>query len=89
MEVLEPSTLFHTMVKYSILVKRDSFRSLWVCSAHVSLPPFALLQVLDNDIVLKIERKILHEIPAELSGLLEPVSDPETRLKLLSNDTCA
>lgn len=44
-----------------------------------------LLQVLDNDIVLKIERKILLEIPAELSGLLEPVSDPETRLKLLSN----
>lgn len=45
-----------------------------------------LLQVLDIDIVLKIERKILHEIPAELSGLLEPVSDPEARLKLLSND---
>lgn len=46
---------------------------------------FVLLQVLDNDIVLKLERKFLHEIPAELSGLLEPVSDPEARLKLLSN----
>lgn len=46
---------------------------------------FVLLQVLDNDIVLKIERKFLCEIPAELSGLLEPVSDPEARLNLLSN----
>lgn len=46
---------------------------------------FVRLQVLDNDIVLKIERKFLHEIPAEFSGLLEPVSDPEARLKLLSN----
>lgn len=46
---------------------------------------FVLLQVLDNDIVLKIERKFLHEIPAEFSGLLEPVSYPEARLKLLSN----
>lgn len=35
--------------------------------------------------MLKVERKILHEIPAELCGLLEPVSDPEARLKLLSN----
>ncbi|XP_068163768.1 ubiquitin carboxyl-terminal hydrolase CYLD [Antennarius striatus] len=43
------------------------------------------VKVLDNDIMLKIERKFLHEIPAELSGLLEPVSDPETRLRLLSN----
>uniref|UniRef100_A0A674NHP1 ubiquitinyl hydrolase 1 n=1 Tax=Takifugu rubripes TaxID=31033 RepID=A0A674NHP1_TAKRU len=46
---------------------------------------FLWVKVLDNDIVLKIERKILHEIPAELSGLLEPVSDPEARLKLLNN----
>lgn len=34
--------------------------------------------------MLKLERKFLHEVPAELSGLLEPVSDPEARLRLLS-----
>ncbi|XP_076580684.1 ubiquitin carboxyl-terminal hydrolase CYLD isoform X1 [Chaetodon auriga] len=43
------------------------------------------VKVLDNDIMLKLERKFLHEVPAELSGLLEPVSDPEARLRLLSN----
>ncbi|KAM9335314.1 ubiquitin carboxyl-terminal hydrolase CYLD [Symphorus nematophorus] len=43
------------------------------------------VKVLDNDIMLKLERKFLHEIPAEFSGLLEPVSDPETRLRLLNN----
>uniref|UniRef100_H3CDG1 ubiquitinyl hydrolase 1 n=1 Tax=Tetraodon nigroviridis TaxID=99883 RepID=H3CDG1_TETNG len=43
------------------------------------------MQVLDNNSVLKVERKFLHEIPAEFSGLLEPVSDPEARLKLLNN----
>lgn len=47
--------------------------------------PLVLLQVLDNDIMLKLERKFLHEVPADLSGLLEPVTDPEARLKLLSN----
>ncbi|KAM7377061.1 hypothetical protein PAMA_013716 [Pampus argenteus] len=43
------------------------------------------VKVLDNDIMVKIERKFLLEIPTDLVGLLEPVSDPETRLKLLSN----
>ncbi|XP_030286332.1 ubiquitin carboxyl-terminal hydrolase CYLD isoform X2 [Sparus aurata] len=43
------------------------------------------VKVLDNDIMLKLERKFLHEVPPELSGLLEPVTDPEARLKLLSN----
>jgi len=33
--------------------------------------------------MLKIERKFLLEVPTELNGLLEPVSDPEARLKLL------
>lgn len=47
--------------------------------------PLVPLQVLDNDIMLKLERKFLHEVPPELSGLLEPVTDPEARLKLLSN----
>lgn len=53
-----------------------------VSSSHASS---SLPQVLDNDMMLKLERKFLHEVPAELSGLLEPVSDPETRVKLLSN----
>ncbi|KAM3590558.1 uncharacterized protein V6R79_011873 [Siganus canaliculatus] len=43
------------------------------------------VKVLDNDMMLKLERKFLHEVPAELSGLLEPVLDPEARLKLLGN----
>ncbi|XP_068611898.1 ubiquitin carboxyl-terminal hydrolase CYLD [Brachionichthys hirsutus] len=43
------------------------------------------VKVLDNDIMLKVERKFLHEVPAELSGFLEPVSDPEARLRLLNN----
>ncbi|XP_073331729.1 ubiquitin carboxyl-terminal hydrolase CYLD [Pagrus major] len=43
------------------------------------------VKVLDNDIMLKLERKFLHEVPAELSGLLEPVTDPEARFRLLSN----
>ncbi|XP_078131973.1 ubiquitin carboxyl-terminal hydrolase CYLD isoform X1 [Sander vitreus] len=42
-------------------------------------------KVLDNDIMLKIERKFLLEVPTDLNGLLEPVSDPEDRLRLLSN----
>ncbi|CAJ1085889.1 ubiquitin carboxyl-terminal hydrolase CYLD [Xyrichtys novacula] len=42
------------------------------------------VKVLDNGVVLKIERKFLHEVPADLSGLLEPVADPEVRLKLLN-----
>ncbi|XP_059211555.1 ubiquitin carboxyl-terminal hydrolase CYLD [Centropristis striata] len=43
------------------------------------------VKVLDNGVMLKIERKFLLEVPNDLSGLLEAVSDPETRLKLLSN----
>uniref|UniRef100_A0A668A8C8 ubiquitinyl hydrolase 1 n=1 Tax=Myripristis murdjan TaxID=586833 RepID=A0A668A8C8_9TELE len=41
------------------------------------------VKVLDNGIVIKLEKKILIEVPTDLSGLLEPVSDPESRLKLL------
>ncbi|CAK6977570.1 ubiquitin carboxyl-terminal hydrolase CYLD [Scomber scombrus] len=43
------------------------------------------VKVLDKDIMLKIERKFLLEVPTELSGLLEAVTDPEARYKLLSN----
>lgn len=45
----------------------------------------AWVKVLDNGVMLKMERKFLLEIPTDLNGLLEPVSDPEARLKLLSN----
>nr|XP_046236264.1 ubiquitin carboxyl-terminal hydrolase CYLD [Scatophagus argus] len=45
------------------------------------------VKVLDNGKMLKLERRFLHEIPADLSGLLEPVSDPETRIRLLHNPT--
>ncbi|XP_040887380.1 ubiquitin carboxyl-terminal hydrolase CYLD [Toxotes jaculatrix] len=43
------------------------------------------VKVLDNGLMVKIERKFLLEVPSDLSGLLEPVHDPEARLKLLSN----
>ncbi|XP_029310673.1 ubiquitin carboxyl-terminal hydrolase CYLD [Cottoperca gobio] len=43
------------------------------------------VKVLDNGIMLKIERKFLIDVPTDLSGLLEAVSDPEARLKLLSD----
>lgn len=43
------------------------------------------LQVLDKDVMLKLEKKVLFEVSTELSRLLEPVSDPDLRLKLLSN----
>ncbi|XP_070710608.1 ubiquitin carboxyl-terminal hydrolase CYLD [Pempheris klunzingeri] len=43
------------------------------------------VKVLDNGGMVKLERKFLHEIPADLNGLLEPVADPEARLKLLNN----
>ncbi|XP_033465752.1 ubiquitin carboxyl-terminal hydrolase CYLD [Epinephelus lanceolatus] len=42
-------------------------------------------KVLDNGFMSRIERKFLHEVPTDLTGLLEPVQDPEARLKLLSN----
>uniref|UniRef100_A0A3B5A6T1 ubiquitinyl hydrolase 1 n=1 Tax=Stegastes partitus TaxID=144197 RepID=A0A3B5A6T1_9TELE len=43
------------------------------------------VKVLDNGLMVKIERKLLLEVPTELTGLLEPVVDPEARLKLLTN----
>ncbi|XP_060922307.1 ubiquitin carboxyl-terminal hydrolase CYLD [Limanda limanda] len=43
------------------------------------------VKVLDNDFVVKLDRKFLLPIPSDLIGLLEPVFDPEARLKLLKN----
>lgn len=43
------------------------------------------LQVLDKDVMLKLDKKVLFEVSAELGRLLEPVSEPDVRLKLLSN----
>lgn len=42
-----------------------------------------LPQVLDNNVMVKLERKFLLDVPSDLSGLLEPVSDLDARLKLL------
>jgi len=38
--------------------------------------------VLDSGVIVAIERAYLCEIPSDLSGLLEPVSDPNARFKL-------
>lgn len=46
-------------------------------------PPW--VKVLDNGLMVRIERKLLLEVPTDLSGLLEPVADPDARLKLLNN----
>nr|XP_020505032.1 ubiquitin carboxyl-terminal hydrolase CYLD-like [Labrus bergylta] len=46
---------------------------------------FLWVKVLDNNAMVKLERKFLHELPPDLSGLLEPVADPDARLKLLNN----
>ncbi|KAK5848239.1 hypothetical protein PBY51_005871 [Eleginops maclovinus] len=43
------------------------------------------VKVLDNELMLKIERKFLLEVPSDLSGLLEAVPDPWARLKLLND----
>uniref|UniRef100_G3Q502 ubiquitinyl hydrolase 1 n=1 Tax=Gasterosteus aculeatus aculeatus TaxID=481459 RepID=G3Q502_GASAC len=43
------------------------------------------VKVLDNDLMLKIERKYLLEIPTDLNGLLEAVCEPEARFKLLGS----
>ncbi|XP_022623916.1 ubiquitin carboxyl-terminal hydrolase CYLD-like [Seriola dumerili] len=43
------------------------------------------VKVLDNGTMVKLERKFLQEVPSDLSGLLEPVSDLDARLKLLTN----
>lgn len=42
------------------------------------------VKVIDNGLMVKIERKLLLEVPADLSGLLEPVMDLDARLKLLA-----
>uniref|UniRef100_A0A3Q0RN04 ubiquitinyl hydrolase 1 n=1 Tax=Amphilophus citrinellus TaxID=61819 RepID=A0A3Q0RN04_AMPCI len=42
------------------------------------------VKVLDNDFMVKIDRRLLVDVPSDLTGLLEAVSDPEARLKLLS-----
>ncbi|XP_072232387.1 ubiquitin carboxyl-terminal hydrolase CYLD [Leuresthes tenuis] len=46
---------------------------------------FLWVKVLDNGVMLKIERRFLLEVPAELMGLLEPVLDLELRLNLQAN----
>ncbi|XP_056298336.1 ubiquitin carboxyl-terminal hydrolase CYLD [Pseudoliparis swirei] len=60
----------------------------WICHEQDSgrnRGDSSWVKVLDNSSMLKIERKFLLEVPTELNGLLEPVSDPEARLKLLCN----
>ncbi|TNN53414.1 Ubiquitin carboxyl-terminal hydrolase CYLD [Liparis tanakae] len=60
----------------------------WICHEQDSgrnRGDSSWVKVLDNSSMLKIERKFLLEVPTELNGLLEPVSDPEARLRLLGN----
>uniref|UniRef100_A0A8C7DW93 ubiquitinyl hydrolase 1 n=1 Tax=Oncorhynchus kisutch TaxID=8019 RepID=A0A8C7DW93_ONCKI len=43
------------------------------------------VKVLDYGCMVKIDKQLLIEVPTDLTGLLEPVSDPESRLNLLIN----
>ncbi|KAK5612865.1 hypothetical protein CRENBAI_005400 [Crenichthys baileyi] len=43
------------------------------------------VKVLDNGLMVKIEKKYLQEVPADLVGLVEPVQNLEVRLNLLNN----
>uniref|UniRef100_A0A3Q2E8M2 ubiquitinyl hydrolase 1 n=1 Tax=Cyprinodon variegatus TaxID=28743 RepID=A0A3Q2E8M2_CYPVA len=43
------------------------------------------VKVLDNGLMVKIEKKYLLEVALDLVGLVEPVQDPEVRLSLLNN----
>ncbi|XP_038158060.1 LOW QUALITY PROTEIN: ubiquitin carboxyl-terminal hydrolase CYLD [Cyprinodon tularosa] len=43
------------------------------------------VKVLDNGLMVKIEKKYLLEVALDLVGLVEPVQDPEVRLNLLNN----
>ncbi|KAG5846261.1 ubiquitin carboxyl-terminal hydrolase CYLD [Anguilla anguilla] len=40
------------------------------------------VKVLDSGSLVKLDRQVLLEVPADLAGLLEPVSDPEARFQL-------
>lgn len=42
------------------------------------------VKVIDNGCVVKVDRQVLSEVPAEFAGLLEPVPDLDIRVKLLS-----
>uniref|UniRef100_A0A8C3AE86 ubiquitinyl hydrolase 1 n=1 Tax=Cyclopterus lumpus TaxID=8103 RepID=A0A8C3AE86_CYCLU len=60
----------------------------WICHEQDSgknRGDSSWVKVLDNGCMLKIERKYLLEVPTDLNGLLEPVGEPEARLKLLGN----
>ncbi|XP_062864692.1 ubiquitin carboxyl-terminal hydrolase CYLD [Trichomycterus rosablanca] len=45
------------------------------------------VKVMDSGSVVKLDRQVLIEVPGELAGLLEPVTDLELRYKLLSRST--
>ncbi|CAN9509568.1 unnamed protein product [Ophioblennius macclurei] len=48
-------------------------------------PPW--VKALDTGILVRVEKRYLLEVPTDLAGLLEPVKDPETRLKLRNTGT--
>uniref|UniRef100_A0A8C8DWM6 ubiquitinyl hydrolase 1 n=1 Tax=Oryzias sinensis TaxID=183150 RepID=A0A8C8DWM6_9TELE len=71
----------HDAMEGSILLKRGSF-----CLEQdlaKSKTDQAWVKVVENDIVLKLEKKYLVELHQGLAGLLEPVVDLETRVNLM------
>ncbi|KAF6730669.1 Ubiquitin carboxyl-terminal hydrolase CYLD [Oryzias melastigma] len=71
----------HDAVEGSILLKRGSF-----CLEQdlaKSRVDQALVKVVENDIVLKVDKRYLVEVQPSLAGLLEPVLDLETRVNLM------
>uniref|UniRef100_A0A8C5G324 ubiquitinyl hydrolase 1 n=1 Tax=Gouania willdenowi TaxID=441366 RepID=A0A8C5G324_GOUWI len=67
----------------SIMVQRG-----FLCQEQDSvrkLGDHAWVKMLDNGVIVRIERKCLLELSTEQAGLLEPVSEPEARLRLMVN----
>ncbi|RVE60332.1 hypothetical protein OJAV_G00179860 [Oryzias javanicus] len=71
----------HDAMEGSILLKRGSF------CLEQDLPKSrvdqAWVKVVENDIVLKVDKRYLVEVHPSLAGLLEPVVDLETRVNLM------
>lgn len=45
---------------------------------------FRFLQVVDSGTVVKLDKHVLNEISDDQAGLLEPITDPELRFRMLS-----
>ncbi|XP_029944094.1 ubiquitin carboxyl-terminal hydrolase CYLD [Salarias fasciatus] len=59
----------------------------YLCQELDSRGDHPWVKVLDSSIMCRVEKRYLLEISNDVADLLEPVRDPEARLKLLNNGT--